>query len=164
MNEGEPISENQVKEKPRNEIKEEIKREMRDGQREKKGESRKTAGIIISGVGAVLYLGFGFLFLTLDFGYSYLRSFPLTLVVIGGISMTGVIVALSKVKIGGIITLISLPIAFVIGIAMEPYYYTYYSTYPLLYMLIYGTPFGYLHVIPGGIICLTASDVELSTH
>ncbi|NHJ19680.1 MAG: hypothetical protein EAX91_01965 [Candidatus Lokiarchaeota archaeon] len=163
MIEKEPFSEKQADEKLRSEIKEEIKREMREEQRVKSGKSRKTAGVIISGVGAILYLIFGFFLLILGSGMGIMRNIAIMMLIAGGISITGVIVAMYKVKIGGIITLISIPIAIVIGIILQftelHYYYYYYWLYLLEYMLAY-TPYAYLHVIPGGIICLTANDME----
>jgi len=128
----------------------------------KKGKSRKTAGLIISGVGAALYLGYGLILLIV--GFTYYSAYTIALLIAGGISTTGVIVAINKVKIGGIIILISIPIAFVIGIVLStigtPYYYYYQWIYVMQYVLFpFPIPHS-AHIIAGGIICLTAADRE----
>ncbi|NHJ19681.1 MAG: hypothetical protein EAX91_01970 [Candidatus Lokiarchaeota archaeon] len=163
MIEKKPFYEEEADEKLRSEIKEEIKRELKEEKRVKSRKSRKTAGIIISGVGAILYLVFGFFFLILGSSYGYMRDAAVSMLIAGGISIAGIIVALYKVKIGGIITLISIPIAIVIGVIlmlMEPYSYYYYWLNFIQYV-IFPLPIPHsLHVIPGGIICLTAKDIE----
>ena len=160
ITEKEQSTEKQVEERIRREIKEEIKREIKEELRGKKGKSRRTAGVIISGVGAAIYLVFGLIFLIFTGAYSLSPS--ITMIMAGGISLTGAIVATYKVKIGGIIVLISLPIAFVVGMLfrmLEPYYYYYQWIYALQYLMFYPIPFiHFVHVLAGGIICLTASD------
>jgi hypothetical protein len=156
--------EKQVEERIRREIKAEIKREIKEELHEKKGKSRKTAGIIISGVGAALYLIFGYFFLIVSYGSGYMFISSLSLLIAGGISLGGVILALFKVKIGGIITLISVPIALVIGIMLvliEGDYYYYYQWLNVLQFILFPLPIPHsAHVIAGGIICLTATDIE----
>lgn len=157
--------EKQVEERIRREIKAEIKREIKEELHEKKGKSRKTAGIIISGVGSALYLVFGFFFLFISSGYMFAAG--LSLMIAGGISLAGVITALFKVKIGGIITLIALPIALVIGIVLvfiEGDYYYFYQWMYILQYLLFPFPIPHsAHVVAGGIICLTATDIEEPT-
>jgi hypothetical protein len=154
--------EKQVEERIRREIKAEIKREIKEELHEKKGKSRKTAGIIISGVGAALYLFFGFFFLLMSYGYMFIAG--LSMLIAGGISLAGVIIALFKVKIGGIISLTAVPIALVIGILLvlfEGGYYYYYQWIYILQFILFPLPIPHsIHVIAGGIICLTATDVE----
>ncbi|MFX0148186.1 MAG: hypothetical protein ACFE8E_10630 [Candidatus Hodarchaeota archaeon] len=135
--------EKEAEERLRREIKEEIKREMKEEAKEKKGKSRKNAGVIISLVGATLYLVFGFLFLR-----------NISMLIAGGISLTGGIVAMYKVKIGGVIVLIAIPIAIIFGIV-----FTINQPYGWMSILGLYPPIPHsVHVIPGGIICLTASD------
>jgi len=149
----------EAEERLRREIKEEIKREMKEEAKEKKGRSRKTAGVIISLVGATLYLVFGLIFLIRSFGYSPYLIRNISMLIAGGISFTGGIIAMYKVKIGGIIILIAIPIGIIFGIVFTiglPYYYGWSS---ILQFVLYPFPIPHsLHVIPGGIICLTASD------
>lgn len=165
MIEKKPFYEKEIDEKLRSEIKEEIKRELQEEKRVKSGKSRKTAGIIISGVGAILYLVEGFFFLILSSGSGSMRIAAITMLIAGGISIAGVIVALYKVKIGGIITLTSIPIAMVIGIVlqlMEPYYYYYYYYWIyIIQYILFPLPIPHsIHIIAGGIVCLTANDME----
>ncbi|MFX0077351.1 MAG: hypothetical protein ACFE96_18060, partial [Candidatus Hermodarchaeota archaeon] len=71
--------------------------------------------------------------------------------------------ATSKAKIGGIIILISVPIAFIIGIIFtftELRYYFYYHLMFLIQFLLFPFPIPHsAHVIVGGIFCLKAHDL-----
>jgi hypothetical protein len=164
MIEKEPFYEKESDEKLRSEIKEEIKRELQEEKRIKSGKSKKTAGIIISGVGAIIYLIFGFFVLITSSVAGYMRDIAISLFIAGGISLTGVIVAIYKVKIGGIITLTSIPIAIIIGVILlltGPYYIYYYYWLNFIQYVVFPLPIPHsLHIIPGGIICLTAKDEE----
>ena len=162
----EPSHEKKDEDKLRSEIKEEIKREIQEELKEKKGKSRKSAGVIIAGVGAVLYLLPGFFFLIpalIGASSSYMFNYGITNLIAGGISLAGVIVGMYKVKIGGTITLISIPIAIVVGILLtlgETSYYYYQWIYVLQYV-VFPLPIPHsAHVIAGGIICLVATDEE----
>ena len=90
-------------------------------------------------------------------------NYGITNLIAGGISLAGVIVGMYKVKIGGTITLISIPIAIVVGILLtlgETSYYYYQWIYVLQYE-VFPLPIPHsAHVIAGGIICLVATDEE----
>ena len=147
------------------EIVERVKREIIEERKKKKGKSLKLVGLIISGVGGLLYLISGLIFLFTSIGYYYNLWISITLFIAGAISQTGTIVAISKVKIGGAILLTSIPIAFVIGIILsfaQPYYYPYYNVLYVFQYILFPLPLPHsAHVIAGAILCLIASDNEV---
>lgn len=147
------------------EIVERVKREIIEERKKKKGKSLKLVGLIISGVGGLLYLISGLIFLFTSIGYYYNLWISITLFIAGAISQTGTIVAISKVKIGGAILLTSIPIAFVIGIILsfaQPYYYSYYNVLYVFQYILFPLPLPHsAHVIAGAILCLIASDNEV---
>ncbi len=147
------------------EIVERVKREIIEEKKKKKGKSLKLVGLIISGVGGLLYLISGLIFLFTSIGYYYNLWISITLFIAGAISQTGTIVAISKVKIGGAILLTSIPIAFVIGIILsfaQPYYYPYYNVLYVFQYILFPLPLPHsAHVIAGAILCLIASDNEV---
>ena len=147
------------------EIVERVKREIIEEKKKKKGKSLKLVGLIISGVGGLLYLVQGLIFLFTSMGYYYNLWRIIPLFIAGAISQTGTIVAISKVKIGGAILLTSIPIAFVIGIILsfaQPYYYPYYNVLYVFQYILFPLPLPHsAHVIAGAILCLIASDNEV---
>jgi hypothetical protein len=142
-------------------VEDRVRREITGELKKKKGKTRKTAGLIISGVGGILYIINGFIFFVLGAGY---YSWLLIPSLIAGItSEIGTIIGIFKVKIGGLISLSSIPISLVIGIIISfniPNYY-YYIPYTLIVVEIILLPMPLphsLHVIAGGILCLTGSE------
>jgi hypothetical protein len=140
------------------------KREIREELKTKKGKSRRIVGLITSGVGGALYLILGIMFFITGMGYYLWYYVPL--LIAGGISQTGTIVAVYKVKVGGSLLLTSLPVSIVFGIILamvQPYYY--YSPYAVITVfqfILLPFPFPHsAHVIAGGILCLLASDRDL---
>ena len=144
---------------------ERIKREIKEESIKKKGRSRRMVGLILSGVGGLLYLILGLIFLFASMGYYY-SLFPIIpLFIAGVISQTGTIVAINKVKTGGVILLTSIPVSLVIGFILnliQPYPYYYSSLYGALMIfqyILFPIPIPHsVHVIAGAIVCLTASD------
>jgi len=149
------------------EIVERVKREIKEEKEKKKGRSLRLVGLIISGVGGLLYLIQGLIYLFTSRGYmSYYSLMAIIPSFIAGvISQTGTIVAISKVKIGGAILLTSIPIAFVVGIILsfaQPYYYPYYNVLYVFQYILFPLPLPHsAHVIAGAILCLIASDNEV---
>ena len=150
------------------EERERLKREIIAEIKEKKGGSRKTAGLIISGVGGLIYIFYGLFFFIVSYGYPpMLMMTTAPMIVAGVIAEIGTIVGIKNIKAGGGVILTAIPAAFVFGIIMASI-----SGYPSYYVLIY--LFQYLlfpipiphsiHVIPGGILCLTASDRKASEY
>ena len=145
------------------EVVERVKREIREESIKKKGRTLRTIGLIISGVGGLLYFIMGFIFL---FAYmSYMLWLAIPVLIVGAISQIGTIVAISKVKIGGVLILTSIPISLVIGVILSlsqpsPYYYpSFYSVVMVFQLILYPIPIPHsVHVIVGGILCLTGSD------
>ncbi len=87
------------------------------------------------------------------------------MLIVGAISQIGTIVAISKVKIGGVLILTSIPISLVIGVILSlfnpyPYYYpSFYGVVMIFQLILYPIPIPHsVHVIVGGILCLTGSD------
>jgi len=113
--------------------------------------SRKKIGLILSGIGGAIYLlsGFGLNYVLKYFG---VRFGSLPLIITGVISLIGTGVGVKKIKIGGIIILISIPLSFVIGFIVSPYITKYY-----LMFLFFSLPH-IVFVIVGGILCLKSSD------
>jgi len=147
ISEKEPNHEKEVEEGLRRESKEEFKK--------KKGKSRKITGLIISGVGGILYL---IEVLFFGIGDQFLLFLTIPFLIVGAISETGTIIAAFRVKLGGVVILTSIPISLVIGILLNlgPYWY-----YPLMVFLYLVLPFPFPHsvfVITGGILILMSSD------
>lgn len=148
------------------EIVERVKREIKEESKKNKGRTLRMMGLIISGVGGLLYFIIGFIFLFASIGYMLWVTIPL--LIAGAISQTGTLVAISKVKIGGVFILTSIPISLVIGILVSltqsyPYYYpSFYNMVMVFQLILYPIPIPHsVHVIVGGILCLTASDKKV---
>jgi len=152
------------------EERERLKREIIAEIKEKKGRSRKTPGLIISGVGGLIYIFYGLFFFFFMGSYWYVPMLMMTtapMIVAGVIAEIGTIVGIKNIKAGGGVILTAITAASVFGIIMASI-----SRYPSYYVLIY--LFQYLlfpipiphsiHVISGGILCLTASDRKASEY
>ena len=144
------------------ELVERLKREIKAEFKKEKGGARRTAGLIMSGVGGIIYLipGFMYLILSLGYGSSYYSTITFPLLIAGAISIIGTIVGLSEIKIGGIIIVSAIPISLVIGIILVllgSYYW--YNVFNMFFTLLLPLPFPHsIHVVAGGILCLTGSD------
>jgi len=142
------------------EVEERLRREIKEDFKKKKGRTRKLAGLIISGVGGLLYLinGFVYTFIPLVFISWLIVPFSIA----GVIALIGPVIGIFKVKIGGVVSLIVLPISLVIGFVLShnvPYPYSPEFTVIVIEYLIIPVPLPHsIHVITGGIFCLLASD------
>ena len=143
------------------EVEERLRRGIKEEFKKKKGKTRKSAGLIISGVGGILYIINGFIFF--GFGFYYYSWLLIPSLIAGVISQIGTTIGIFKVKIGGVVSLSSIPISIVIGIIISftiPQYY-YYIPYTLIVVEILLLPIPLphsIHVVAGGILCLTGSD------
>jgi len=147
------------------EVVERVKREIKEESKKRKGRTLRSMGLIISGVGGLLYFIMGFISLFAYMSYMWWLAIPV--LITGAISQTGTIVAISKVKIGGAIILTSIPVSLVIGVILSlfipnpyPYYYpSFYGVVMVFQLILYPIPIPHsVHVIVGGILCLTGSD------
>jgi hypothetical protein len=117
----------------------------------------KVAGIIISGIGAILYLVT--VFMVLNTEYRVYPSTSMPFLFMGVTSLVGTIIGVKNTKLGSMIILFSLPATFIIGLIYGPYldFYLYISIYVIV-------PFPLPHsifVINGGILCFLSTDRKL---
>lgn len=117
----------------------------------------KIAGIVISGIGAILYLVTDFM--VLNTGFRIYPSTSLPFLIVGVLSLAGTIIGVKNTKLGSMIILLSLPATFIIGLIYGPYldFYLYLSIYVIV-------PFPLPHsifVINGGILCFLSTDRKL---
>jgi hypothetical protein len=150
-------------------VEDRIRKEIIMEKKNKGGASRKTAGLLISGVGGILYLilGLSQIKIFITSGY-YSSSIGIPALIAGIISMTGTLIGTRKTKTGGTIALTSIPISLVIGFILiipllSDYYGYYYSIVPIIYSVImpmlFPLPIPHaIHVVTGGILCMTGSD------
>jgi hypothetical protein len=136
-------------------VEDRLRREITSELKKKKERTRKITGLIISGVGGILYL---IRMLFFGIGDQFLLFLTIPFLIVGAISEIGTIIAAFRVKIGGVVILTSIPISLVIGILLNfgPYWY-----YPLMVFLYLVLPFPFPHsvfVITGGILSLLSSD------
>jgi hypothetical protein len=135
--------------------------------RNKGAETRRTVGILVSALGGMLYLIVGLSQIrgTLNYPFpSYSWIIGVTNLLAGVISIVGVLVGTRNVKTGGILQLVSIPTALVIGFVLltfGDYMYSIYNLIPFSMGILYPLPFPHsFHVISGGILCLTGSDIR----
>ncbi|GAG62572.1 unnamed protein product, partial [marine sediment metagenome] len=135
--------------------------------RNKGAETRRTVGILVSALGGMLYLIYGLSQIKQSLGYTYSfytisRISGITALLAGVISLVGTIVGTRNVKTGGILNLVSIPTALVIGfvlLSISGVMYSIYNFIPFIMMIVYPLPLPHsFHVISGGILCLTGSD------
>ncbi len=140
------------------------KREFKTEMRNKGAESRRTVGLIAGGVGGILYLMIGLSQIKESLGNPYLSYNGITALIAGIISMVGTLVGIRNIKAGGILNLASIPTSLVIGfilLIISGYWYSLLSTFPFIFAMLYPLPFPHsFHVISGGILCLTGSDIR----
>ena len=114
--------------------------------------TRKKAGLILSGIGGIIYL-----FSSFNYILIYLGIGVLPFILAGVISLIGTGIGVKNIKKGGIIILISIPISIVLGIIFNPY--GFYIIGYLGVLLFFSQP-QFVFVIIGGIVCLKSSDSE----
>jgi len=150
--------EKEVEERLRSEITEEFKK--------KKLRMRKKVALILSGIGGIIYLLQGII----SFGVSFFTSgndlllLGISYLIVGAISLLGIIKGVKKIKLGGMVILISILISIVITLSTF-YFYSISSTYLYwsIIFIILPSPFpSSVFVIIGGIVCLLSSDKESS--
>jgi len=149
-----------------NEERERLKREIIAEIKAKKGGGRRLVGLIISGVGGLIYLFYGLFLLLVNYGYLPMIMRGATPMIIAGVvAVIGTIVGINKIKAGGGVILTAIPAAIVFGVIMNfmmnfiigGYYY--YTLFYVFQYILLPFPFPHsIHVIVGGILCLTASD------
>lgn len=151
----------------RKEIEKGERREIRSEVKNKGAESRRTVGLMVSGVGGILYLiiGLSQVKSTLPYPFpSYSHALGITNLLIGIISMVGTLIGIRNVKAGGILNLVSIPTSLVIGfilLSTVDYIYSWYNYIPIFFATIYPLPIPHsFHVISGGILFLTGSDIR----
>ncbi len=135
--------------------------------RNKGAESRRVVGLMAGAIGGMLYLIIGLTNIRGSLNYSipsYTWINGITTSSAGVISIVGVLVGTRNVKTGGILNLVSIPTAFVIGFVLlstGDYMYSIYNIIPFAMGLLYPLPLPHsFHVISGGILCLTGSDIR----
>ncbi|NVM16967.1 MAG: hypothetical protein HWN80_04575 [Candidatus Lokiarchaeota archaeon] len=117
----------------------------------------KVAGIILSGIGGILYLIT--VFIVLNTGFRDYPSTSMPFLFVGVTSLVGTIIGVKNIKLGSMIILLSLPATFLIGLIYGPYldFYLYLSPYVFV-------PFPLPHsifLITGGIMCFLSTDRKL---
>jgi len=120
----------------------------------KKG-SRRKKGLRLSGIGGILYLLAGIIFFIS--GPYMMGHLAAPLLITGAISLMGTIIGAIKIKIGGTVVLISIPISILISYTLNPA--PYFGIFVVILMLL--NPMIFFHsgfVIIGGILCLLSSD------
>jgi len=142
-------------------------KEIKTEWRNKGAETRKTVGLLAGGIGGMTYLMFGLTQIKISLGHtfpSYSWTVGITTLLIGIISMVGTLVGARNVKTGGVLNLVSIPTALVIGVVlyvMGGYIYSYYNFIPFIMVIVFPLPLLHsFHVISGGILCLTGSDIR----
>ncbi|MBY9016193.1 MAG: hypothetical protein KGD68_10915 [Candidatus Lokiarchaeota archaeon] len=125
--------------------------------------SKKKAGLILSGIGVFLYLLDGSIYLLL-LSPTMPVIFSLLLLT-GAISLIGTKIGVKKIKMGGAVILLSIPISIVFISALNffleyfTYYVPYYTSYNIVLIVLYPIPFPHsVFVIIGGIQCLMSFD------
>ncbi|NHJ19683.1 MAG: hypothetical protein EAX91_01980 [Candidatus Lokiarchaeota archaeon] len=101
---------------------------------------KKVAALILSGIGGGIYL-----FVGIMFRVGWWSSVSPTLIAAGIISLIGTGIGAVRIKIGGVVILLSIPLSILIGISG--------GIYSILFVLI-PVPFPHsILVMIGGILC-----------
>ena len=146
------------------ELEERLRSAIREEFQKKKMLNRKIAGLILSGIGAILYLIGGFICLGLPY---YFGSLITPYLIMGVIGIIGTVIGLKKIKLGGAIVLIAIPLAFIvayISTLLVPYFFGLGGTVFYFFLPYYPIPFfpSVALVIIGGILCVLSTDEEVS--
>jgi hypothetical protein len=135
------------------EVEDRLKSEITEDFKKKMG-SRRKIGLILSGIGGILYLLLSSIAFLMS---SWFGDFFISPLIAGAISLIGTIIAIKKAKIGGTVILLSIPISMVSALFLL---HTYLN---LILNLLMPIPFPHsVFVIIGGILCLLSSDKESS--
>ena len=121
--------------------------------------SRKKASLILSVIGVFLYLLIGNIYIFLLSPTPVIYS--LSLLFTGVISLIGTIIGAKKIKIGGAVILISIPISIVFTLILNFMleYIPYYTFQEISFFVLYPIPYPHsVFVIIGGILCLKSFD------
>ncbi len=138
-----PISEKEVEESHRREITEDLKK--------KDNKDIKGIGLILSGIGGILFL------IEIMFIPPYMADIILLLMIAGIISLIGTGIGVKKIKIGGIIILISIPFSIITVALLNQWVIP--QIAGNIASLLLPSPFPTsVVVIFGGILCLISSD------
>lgn len=141
-------------------VEERLRREIKEDFKKKTGRTRKLSGLIVSGVGGILYLINGFIYLSIPLEFISWLIIPFSIA--GVISLIGLVIGIFKVKIGGVVNLLVIPISIIIGVIMSynlPYPYLPHFTVIVVEYLILPIPLPHsIHVVTGGLLCLMGSD------
>ncbi|MFX1380340.1 MAG: hypothetical protein ACFFA4_14735 [Promethearchaeota archaeon] len=121
--------------------------------------TRKMTGLILSGIGGLLFLVSGIIILSFSMGFYYLGiSFPISYLITGVFSLIGIIIGLKQIRLGGTVILIAMPFA-IIYVLIFSFTSSYYI---IMYLLIPFWPIPYFPyvvlVIIGGVLCRISSD------
>jgi len=142
--------EKEVEDRLRSEITEEFKKK-------KWGSRRRKAGLILSGIGGIMYLLLSIYFYL---ARSWFELLIIPTLITGAISLMGIIIGVKKIKIGGTVILFSIPLFIVIALIFG--YHPSQINWFLLVLLIPAPVPSSVFVIIGGILCLLSSDKESS--
>ena len=152
------------------EVEDRLRKEITEDLKKKKLGLRRKAGLILSGIGGIMYLLSGIILLITPLWHYFVGAFSIPYLITGAISLMGIIIlkGLEKIKIGGTVILISIPISIVITLISIDYTNTYFffdliTRLGYLLITIYPLPFpSSVFVIIGGILCLLSSNKESS--
>ena len=113
---------------------------------------RKKIALILSGIGGILYLIGAFL-IPITMGSANI----LVYIIAGVISLIGTGIGVVRIKIGGVVILISIPLSIIIVILLNLEILP--QIAGLIALLLYPLPFPHsVFVVIGGILCLLGSD------
>ena len=116
---------------------------------------RKNAGLIISSIGVIAYLIHSIVIYWFTWGMGIL---PLTTLLTGVISLLGIIIGVDRIKLGGLVMLISIPLS-IVSILILNSFLEYHSIYLIIIypFALFPIP-SFMFIGIGGIMCLTYSD------
>jgi len=120
---------------------------------------RKKGGLIVSGIGASLYIFQGSIFLLLLSPTPVILS--VSLLFTGAISLLGMVIGINGIKVGGAITLISIPISIIYMIILNFFLESITNTLSIdiIRIVFYPIPFpSSLLIFVGGILCIMSFD------
>ena len=121
--------------------------------------SRKIAGLILSSIGALIYILYGIIFV----GFISRTEFMfLALTIVGYISLMGTLIGVIKIKMGGVVILSSIPLAIFFALVLNNIfvyspYFLYFPSQDTVFFIL-SPSIHTVFVILGGILCLTSSD------
>ena len=120
---------------------------------------KKKVGLILSGIGVIIYLLSGSMYLF--FLSPFLPFHILSLLIPGTISLIGTIIGVKEIKAGGVVILISIPIS-IVYISIMHFFLediSGYTLYEIVTFMLYPIPYPHsIFIIIGGIQCLKSFD------